>query len=168
HRGPGGEEIRTGHDDRLVILFSHHGIDTLTNTRGWHPGPGGEPLIGAAELTALLHRFRNVVLWLNGHTHINAVRARPDPADPPRGFWEVTTCAIIDWPCQARLVELIDTGGGLSIVCTMVDHDTPVAPRSLETIDDLASLHRELAANVPFGGADSARSGVAADRNTEL
>ena len=50
----------------------------------------------------------------------------------------------------------------------MVDHDTPVAPRSLETIDDLASLHRELAANVPFGGAESARPGVAADRNAEL
>ncbi len=33
----GREQVRTGQDDRLVILFSHHGIDTLTNTRGWHP-----------------------------------------------------------------------------------------------------------------------------------
>ncbi len=40
YRGPAGDEIRTGRDDRLVILFSHHGADTLTNTRGWHPGPG--------------------------------------------------------------------------------------------------------------------------------
>ena len=168
YRGADGREVRTGRDDRLVIVFSHHGIDTLTNTRCRSAGAGDRPPLGSPGLLALLHRFPNVVLWLNGHTHINAVRARPDPADPARGFWEVTTCAIIDWPCQARLVELIDTGGGLSIVCTMVDHDTPVAPRSLETIDDLASLHRELAANVPFGGADSARSGVAADRNTEL
>ena len=49
YRGPAGQEITTGQDDRLVMLFSHHGIDTLTNTRGWHPGPDGEPLIGAAR-----------------------------------------------------------------------------------------------------------------------
>ena len=74
----------------------------------------------------------------------------------------------MDWPCQSRLVEIVDDGGCLSIVCTMVDHDTPVAPRSLRTGDDLASLHRELAANMPVIGADSERSGTAADRNTEL
>jgi metallophosphoesterase (TIGR03767 family) len=168
YRGRDGYEVRTGHDDRLVVVFSHHGVDTLTNTRTGHAGPGGEPALGAGEILALLHRFRNVVLWLNGHTHTNAVRPRRDPDDPARGFWEVTTCAIVDWPCQARLVEIIDTGGCLSIVCTMLDHDTPAAPRSLETGDDLASLHRELAANMPVIGADSYRSGMTADRNTQL
>ncbi len=168
YRGRDGREVRTGHDDRLVVLFSHHGIDTLTNTRAGSFGLDGEPQLGAAELLALLHRFRNVVLWLNGHTHTNAVRARRDPDDPARGFWEVTTCSIVDWPCQARLVEIIDSGGFLSIACTMVDHDTPVAPRSLQTGDDLASLHRELAANMPVIGADSDRPGLAGDRNAEL
>jgi metallophosphoesterase (TIGR03767 family) len=167
YRGRDGREVRTGHDDRLVVVFSHHGVGTLTNTRG-HAGHGGDPPLGAGEILALLHRFRNVVLWLNGHTHTNAIMARYDPADPARGFWEVTTCAIVDWPCQARLVEIIDVGGCLSIVCTMLDHDTPVSPRSLETSDDLASLHRELAANMPVIGADSYRSGLAADRNAEL
>jgi len=168
YREPDGREVRTGHDDRLVVLFSHHGVDTLTNTRSGHTGPAGEPPLGGAEILAQLHRFRNVVLWLNGHTHTNAVRPRRNPDDPARGFWEVTTCAIVDWPCQARLVEIIDVGGCLSIVCTMVDHDTPLAPRSLETSDDLASLHRELAANMPVIGAGSYRSGLAADRNAEL
>jgi len=178
YRGAAGEEVATGHDDRLVILFSHHGVDTLTNTRGWHPGAGGEPLIGAAELVALLHRFPNVVLWLNGHTHTNAVRPRPDPDQPGRGFWEITTCAVVDWPCQTRLVELADSGGQLSITCTMVDHDTPLGPRVLDgqaladaalfTTDDLAALHRELAANIPFGGTHPGRTGTAADRNVEL
>jgi metallophosphoesterase (TIGR03767 family) len=168
YRGPDGHEVRTGHDDRLVVLFSHHGIDTLTNTRTPHTGPGGDPLLGAAEFTALLHRFRNVVLWLNGHTHTNAIRPRRDPADPARGFWEVTTCSIADWPCQVRLVEILDAGDCLSIVCTMVDHHTPAVPRPLWTGDDLAALHRELAANMPVIGADSERSGVATDRNTEL
>ena len=166
HLGPAGTEVRTGHEDRLVIVFSHHGTDTLTNTR--HSGPGGEPLFSGADLLALLHRFPNVVLWLNGHTHTNAVRARRDPTGPARGFWEVTTCAIADWPCQTRVVELLNAGRHLSIVCTMVDHDSPLAPSSLETSDDLAALHRELAANVPLGGAGSARAGAPLDRNVEL
>jgi len=167
YRGPDGSEVRTGHDDRLVILFSHHGVDTLTGARG-ATGPEGEPLLGAAEVVALLHRFGNLVLWLNGHTHTNAIRPRPVPGHPGRGFWEVTTCAIVDWPCQARLIEILDCGGCLSMVCTMVDHDTPAAPRSLQTADDLASLHRELAANMPVIGAGSGRAGEPADRNADL
>jgi len=106
------------------------------------------------------------VLWLNGHTHTNAVRPRSDPADPARGFWEVTTCAVVDWPCQTRVVEILDHGEYLSIVTTMVDHDTPTAAASLETTDDLAALHRELAANIPWGTA--ALPGTPRDRNTEL
>jgi metallophosphoesterase (TIGR03767 family) len=166
YRGPEGNEVRTGHEDRLVILLSHHGTDTLNNTRGAHPGPSGEPLLGGADVLALLHRFPNIVLWLNGHTHTNTVRPRRDPADPARGFWEVTTCAVVDWPCQTRVVELLDHGEYLSIVTTMVDHDTPVAPGLLETADDLAALHRELAANVPWD--TSALAGAVGDRNVEL
>jgi hypothetical protein len=148
------------------MLFSHHGIDTLTNTR--HAGADNQPLLGATEMLALLHRFPNVVLWLNGHTHLNAVRPRFHPGNPERGFWEVTTCAVIDWPCQTRLVEFVDRGSYLSVVCTMVDHDTPAAPASLETRDGLASLHRELAANVPLRGAHSSAAGTPSDRNVEL
>src|SRR5262249_10681848 len=129
----------------------------------------GEPLLGGAELVALLHRFPNVVLWLNGHTHINAVHPRPAPAGSPgSGFWEVTTCAVVDWPCQTRLVELIDAGDYLSIVCTMLDHDPPAGVPSAPSTAELASLHRELAANMPFAGAAGPGQGTPTDRNVEL
>jgi metallophosphoesterase (TIGR03767 family) len=181
---PDGGEVRTGNEDRLVVLLSHHGLESLDNSRA-HAGPGGEPAVGARELLALLHRFGNVVLWLNGHTHTNAVRARPGPGAsrargspatpggraPAGGFWEVTTCSVIDWPCQARLVEIIDAGGYLSIVCTMVDHDAPLAPHPASAgadQADLAALHRELAANVPWAGAGAPLAGTASDRNVEL
>ena len=75
---------------------------------------------------------------------------------------------MVDWPCQTRLVELIDSDGDLAIVCTMVDHDTPPAAAALVSSDDLASLHRELAANMPFAGAGSGQEGSAADRNVVL
>ena len=162
-RTAGGGVVHTGAEDRLVVLFSHHGLDTLTNLRRL---PGSDEALGGEDLLQVLHRYPNVVLWLNGHTHTNGVRPRPDPHSPGRGFWEVTTCAVVDWPCQTRLIELADRGEGLlSIVCTMVDHDSPAAHGSG---GDLAALHRELAGNVPWAGFESRLNGTAADRNVEL
>jgi 3',5'-cyclic AMP phosphodiesterase CpdA len=129
--------------DRYVVILSHHGYDTLSNPRGERR---------AEELLVLLRRHRNVVLWLNGHTHANRIA--------PRGsFWELTTSALVDWPCQARLVDIhrVDAGH-LAITCTMLDHDG----------EGLAGRHRELAGNVPLNGFDSWRPGLAADRNAVL
>jgi metallophosphoesterase (TIGR03767 family) len=163
-----GHSVRTANEDRLVVIFSHHGVESLVHPLTRHSGPDGQPLLSGTDMLALLHRYPNVVLWLNGHTHLNAVRPRRDPRDPRGGFWEVTTSSIVDWPCQARLVEIVERGGQLSIFCTMLDHDTPVSPRSLADAADLAALHRELAANMPFAGMDSTRPGTHADRNVEL
>ncbi|NAZ83222.1 hypothetical protein GTR02_15490 [Kineococcus sp. R8] len=156
YAGRDGQEVTTDHDDALVVLFSHHGSGTLTD------GP---------QLAALVHRFPNVVLWLNGHTHTNAVRAHPHPTVVGGGFWEVTTCAVMDWPCQARVVELLDAGDGfLAVACTMLDHEGRVVPAEgpLLSGSDLAGLHRELAGNAPWAGFDSPTSGTAVDRNVVL
>ncbi len=193
YRASDGSTVRTGQEDRLVVIFSHHGLDTLTNLRSARATGTGEPVVGAAQLEAMLHRFPNVVLWLNGHTHTNGVRARRSPDDSHRGFWEVTTSAVVDWPCQTRLLELVDEGDGtLSIVCTMVDHDSPLAPASTPGATrgngngngnrsgsqngngsrtdraELAALHRELAGNVPWAGFGSGLRGGVLDRNVAL
>lgn len=129
--------------DRYVVVLSHHGYDTLSNPRGERR---------ADQLLRLLKSHDHVVLWLNGHIHANRIT--------PRGsFWEVTTSSLVDWPCQARLVELYrTTSGDVAIRCTMLDHDG----------EGLAGLHRELAANVPYNGFDSWRPGRPADRNAVL
>ena len=128
---------------RYVVILSHHGSDTLSN-------PRGEQRVD--QLLGLLARSPNVVLWLNGHIHANRVKAH-------RTFWEVTTSALVDWPCQARVVEIYRTAGGrLAIGCTMIDHDG----------EGLAGVHRELAANVPGYDFDSWRPGTPADRNVLL
>jgi metallophosphoesterase (TIGR03767 family) len=171
YRGVDGSDIRTSNDDRLVVLLSHHGLDEMTNRRG---RPDGLRVVPADELRALVHRFPNVVAWVNGHTHTNGVQVRRDPLDPGRGFWEITTCSLMDWPCQARLIELVDDGDGtMSIVCTMLDHDGVVASSGVRADDGwsgtlLAGLHRELAANAPFGGPESPLAGSPADRNVVL
>jgi len=148
-RSRDGSMVRTRNEDRYVVVMSHHGYDTLSNPRG-----AGRPEV----LLDLLLRFRNVVLWLNGHIHMNRItprrRAREDG-----GLWEVATSSLVDWPCQARLVELFATGDGLlAIATTMLDHDG----------EGLAGLHRELAANVPLNGFESRRAGTPLDRNTVL
>ena len=148
-RSRDGTTVRTQHDDRLVVVMSHHGYDMLANPRA----PKSND-----ELLELLLRFRNVVLWLNGHIHANQITPRRGPVDG-HGFWEVTTSSLVDWPCQARLVELFEAGDGLlGIGCTMVDHEGT----------ELAALHRELAGNVPFNGFDSWRPGTREDRNAIL
>jgi hypothetical protein len=81
----------------------------------------------------------------------------------------VTTGALADWPCQGRLVELVDEGNGhLGIVCTVVDHAAPPHPDEARGVLRLAAVHRELAANDPFRGADGDAAGRPADRNVEL
>jgi metallophosphoesterase (TIGR03767 family) len=155
-----GSTVRTPHSDSLVVVLSHHGLDSLTNERG---GPGS---VAAADLLRVLLRFQNVVLWLNGHIHANRIQARPDPSGAGGGFWEVTTSSIVDWPCQARVVEVVEAGEGLlAVACTMVDH---AGRRDATGSAGLAGLHRELAGNVPMAGFVSERAGTALDRNVIL
>ena len=151
------EEVR----DRLVVILSHHGLDSLTNTR--------LPAVEPAALLDLLIGHPNVVLWLNGHIHANRVTARSDPRGVGGGFWEVTTSSLVDWPCQGRLVELVDGGDGLlGIACTMLDHDGVLEPGGAESSLELAGLHRELAGNLAWSAFTGDRSGRVEDRNVIL
>ena len=113
-----------------------------------------------------------VVAWLNGHTHIHSIS--PVYAEgAPGGFWQVTTASHIDWPQQSRIIELLQTDGGLVIACTVLDSAAAAGYRGTADPADLAALARELAANdwqvrhliTADGGAGA---GTAADRNVLL
>lgn len=96
--------------------------------------------------------YPNVVLWVNGHTHRNQVvpHRRTAPGAAAGGFWELNTAAHIDWPSQARLVEIVDNRDGtLSVFGTIIDAAAPAAAAydGLDSPAKLASLARELAAN---------------------
>ena len=155
--------------DRIVLLFSHHGLDTMLNMRRQEGGlEEDQPRIAASDVERLVHRFPNVALWVTGHMHVNRVVPRPDPQGRTAGFWEVCTSSTIDWPCQVRLLELVRAGEQLSILSTMVDLPVPLAEDQEAGIDGLVALHRELAANNPFEGMDSWTAGTASDRNVAL
>ena len=160
----------TGVRDHLVVVMSHHCLDDLVNGRSDPSGPEDDhPRALAAEVESLLHRFPNVVLWGNGHRHANKVWARPDTTGRTAGFWEVSTSAVADWPCQMRTFELaVGPGGSLAILVTMLNADVPADPAEAEGLPRLAALHRELAANDPFSGLGSYREGGPEDRNAVL
>ncbi|RFS83243.1 TIGR03767 family metallophosphoesterase [Actinomadura spongiicola] len=146
--------------DRLFVLFSHHPIESLDNPLG------GDRVLGD-EVRALLLRYPNVILWVNGHTHRN--RVIPHAREGTGGFWEVNTAAHIDFPQHSRIVELADNRDGtLSIFTTILDSACPAShdDRLTDTVR-LASLARELAAN-DWQERDENRRGDTADRNVEL
>jgi metallophosphoesterase (TIGR03767 family) len=157
--------------DRYVILFSHHGLHSLSNPNALPDplGPEPERRVLADEVEALLHAHPGVIAWVCGHTHQNRITLR-------RGanghvFWDIETAAHVDWPCQARIVEVIDDGDVVTIRLTMVDHAAPVGRAAIAAAADpvlrLAGIHRELAANDPQIDRASAL-GPREARNVEL
>ena len=157
------EDQLAGAGDRWVIICSHHGLSTLTNDTGDNSWGGRLRL--ADEVEALLHRHPQVVLWLSGHTHVNRVTPRPGGNG---GFWEVSTGSIAEWPVQVREISISDTDTGVAITATMIDSQVPAAPSGDLDLEDLASLHREVAGNDPgsVGGLDA--EGEPGDRNVVL
>jgi metallophosphoesterase (TIGR03767 family) len=160
-----GEQLRDAarQGARGCVLFSHHPLDGLTNQ--W--SPDGEPRAGADEVGRLVGDAGNVIAWINGHDHVNRVLARPSAGGGT--WWEVTTASHIDWPQQARVVEIAaDDAGDLFVACTSLDHQGLIDPRRGQLDDPLtlAGWSRELSANLwqPVPDAE----GGPADRNVIL
>jgi metallophosphoesterase (TIGR03767 family) len=149
--------------DRPTMVLSHHTPRSMTNATA---PAGADPRVLGDEVEATLLQHPHLLLWVNGHTHRNAVRAHR--ARGAGGFWEITTASHIDWPQQVRAIELADNRDGtLSIFGTMIDSAAPARwSGGLGSTLSLASLSRELAANDL--GAVTDHEGAAGDRNVEL
>jgi metallophosphoesterase (TIGR03767 family) len=155
------ERTLTENEDQHVLVFSHHTSHSMTNLR---PDPANphEKRHGGPEFVSLLSRHRNVIAWVNGHSHLNRIESHD-------GFWEVNTASHVDYPQLARIIELVDNHDGtLSLITTLVES---AAPHRADFHDlsqhGLAALYRELAFNAP--GADpAALAGGKDDRNAEL
>jgi metallophosphoesterase (TIGR03767 family) len=164
-----GNWVSGSGDDKVILIFSHHTIGTMNNMIGLDR-------VNGATVRDLLLRFPNVVGWVNGHTHTNSVtpHARPTGTAVGGGFWEINTASHVDWPQQARIVEVVSNGDGtLSIFGTIVDHAAPTGWASNPSTPlELAALSRELAVNDPQRNAETAttdgKRGTLADRNVEL
>jgi hypothetical protein len=191
-----GELQEAERRNELVVAFAHHATTSLNanapdeaatrctvgDEHGHDVNPGCDrdprrstPLHFGDDLVRLFHRFPSVIALVAGHSHENAIEPYRD-ADGSGDFWEIKSPAIIDWPPQHRVIEVMDNRDGtLSIFGTILDHDGPSrSPGSLdeEQVEDLtnaelASIGRTLSYNDPQEGPDGSE-GVRKDRNVEL
>ena len=130
------------------------------------------PLTLGPTLEELFCASPNVLAHVTGHEHNNYVNRR----DCPNAFYEISTAAHIDWPQQSRLIELVDVGGQISIVATILDHGGPAYPGNApdganqgtagDQVPRLASIAREIAYN-DYQGSRGAH-GTRRDRNVIL
>ncbi len=181
-----GELREAKRNDQLVVLFSHHGITSLTSqvpdeaappctgpdAHGHDANPGcdvdsrsSQPLHLGEDLVTLLHQYPHVVAWVAGHSHVNDVQPYANP-EGGGGFWLIRVAAEADWPQQSRLLEIFDNDDGtLSIFGTIVDHASAAtapasgSPAAGMSESDLASVGRTLSYNDPQTGAQQCTPG---------
>ncbi|KGN34289.1 metallophosphoesterase [Knoellia sinensis KCTC 19936] len=151
--------------DEYFVLFSHHTSGTMNNILMDPAKP--EIRHAGFDLLRMLHDFPNVLAWVNGHTHVNSPVAQGH-SDPRRAFWEINTASHIDFPQQARIIDVCDNKDGtLSLFTTLIESAAPYqASYESGSQTALASLYRELSFNDIH--AALASEGGAGDRNTEL
>lgn len=116
----------------LMIIAAHApiGIEPATSLVGWSTLAA----VSEATLLATLHQYPNLILWMAGHRHTNAITAMnsPDPRRPELGFWQVETASLRDFPQQFRTFEILRNGDGTVSILTIdvdpaIGRGTPAA-----------------------------------------
>ncbi|MCX5780073.1 MAG: TIGR03768 family metallophosphoesterase [Firmicutes bacterium] len=107
---------------KLMIIAAHIPIrvESSVSLMGWNPlAP-----ISEAELIAKLNTYPNLIAWVSGHRHYNAVTAfkSPDATHPELGFWQIETSSLRDFPQQFRTFDILrNNDNTISILTTDVD-----------------------------------------------
>ncbi len=112
---------------QLMIIAAHIPINvevTAPNSEmGWWTDP--KNAVTLADLIAELQSHPNLIMWIAGHRHLNSVKAfiSPDPVNAPeKGFWQVETSSLRDFPQQFRTFAIyLNSDNTVSIVTTDVD-----------------------------------------------
>ena len=112
---------------QLMIIAAHVpiGVEVTapTSEMGWWPDP--QNAVTLPDLIAELQSHPNLIMWIAGHRHLNTVKAfiSPDPVNAPeKGFWQVETSSLRDFPQQFRTFEIyLNSDYTISIVTTDVD-----------------------------------------------
>ena len=131
--------------NQLMIIAAHIPIAVVNiagETEWWLGGRKGDPtkLLGdnstsvqnavdLAGLVAALQNTPNLLMWIAGHRHVNTVKAfvSPDRVNAPeKGFWQVETSSLHDWPQQFRTFE-VSINSDYSVSIDVVNVDPAVA-----------------------------------------
>jgi metallophosphoesterase (TIGR03768 family) len=116
-------ELDRGQADGVLMIIAAHcpiGVEKAPHPMAWSSSAYGTE----EDLLAKLHACPNLILWIAGHRHCNAVTAFPSPDEsrPEHGFWQGETASLRDFPQQLRTFEIQLNGDGtVTIVAIDVD-----------------------------------------------
>ena len=84
-------------------------------------------------VTTISSTYSNVVLWIAGHVHRNAITPQPDATNPGSGygFFEVETPSFRDFPQEFRRFEIVLNSDNETISILVTDVDPAVNPAPL-------------------------------------
>lgn len=146
--------------NQLMIIAAHIpiGVSNIGTEMEWWLGDANAKTANAVNLTALVAKLQsstNLLMWIAGHRHFNTVKAfvSPDPASAPeKGFWQVESSSLRDFPQQFRTFEIfINSDYSISIETVNVDiavkEGTPAATSRKYAIATQQILHNDLRAN---------------------
>lgn len=125
------DELKAGDDaGQLMIIASHVpiGVTKKGSYMEWFDNSDNPSSIQNAVtlpgLLAELHSHPNLLMWIAGHRHVNVVKAfaSDDATKPERGFWQVETSSLHDFPQQLRTFDIkLNSDYSVSIVTANVD-----------------------------------------------
>ncbi|MDD2835444.1 MAG: TIGR03768 family metallophosphoesterase [Methanothrix sp.] len=117
------KELDKGQSEGKLMIIAAHipiGVEKAGSFIGWW----SNAYVSEENLTAILHTYPNLILWIAGHRHLNTITAfkSPDDERPELGFWEVETSSLRDFPQQLRTFEIVrNSDNTVSIFTTDVD-----------------------------------------------
>ncbi len=107
-------------DGKLVMVVMHHANDHIGDGSGTFGNQQADAMDPAA-FKELLAGYDNVIATVVGHTHQNRIEWIPGGS---RGYWEIMTSAVADWPQQFRVYEVFEESTTLiRLRVTAVDID---------------------------------------------
>jgi hypothetical protein len=109
---------------QLMIIAAHIpiGVQPDGTFMEWWTNP--QNAVNISGLISELHSHPNLLMWIAGHRHLNTVKAflTDDATKPERGFWQVETSSLRDFPQQFRTFEIyVNSDYTISINAVDVD-----------------------------------------------
>lgn len=155
-------ELASGQSaNQLMIIATHIPIAVAaigSELEWWEsdkdPNAKEQNAVSLTGLVATLQNAPNLLMWIAGHRHVNTVKAlkSPDPNSPEKGFWQVETSSLRDYPQQFRTFEIyLNSDYTISIVAVNVDpavaEGTPAATSRKYSIAAQQIVQTDLTAN---------------------
>ncbi len=156
-------ELADGQTANQLMIIACHIPICVTNVGTeleWWLGDSNATITNACTITQLVNTLQNstnLLMWISGHRHYNTVKAFVSPnknTNPEKGFWQVETSSLRDFPQQFRTFEIfINSDYSISIEAVNVDiavkEGTPAATSRKYAIATQQILQNPLKANAP-------------------